>query len=220
MLQFRRSALVLSLTFCVFSAGAAISAPARTADTRPDLKPTFWVRGMPDTIQMNSYSCGAAVFQAVAQYFDHWGYQETFAGELGTSQENGTHPLAIVKGLKQLGLEATLEEGLTIDRLEQYLREGRAVVIDYQAWNDEPSGKDYSAEWEDGHYSILVGYNDTTLFIEDPSTLGTTGYLSKAEFQNRWHDYENENGRRREYRHMAIIVQGPASRQPRFTPID
>ncbi|NLI79568.1 MAG: hypothetical protein GX442_24380 [Candidatus Riflebacteria bacterium] len=201
------------------AAGPAVSA-AGAGGLRHDLKPTFWVRGMPDAIQTNSYTCGVAVFQAVAQYFDHWGYQETYARELGATPEDGTHPAALLAGFRRLGLTATLEEGLTIEALERHLRAGTVVIVDYQAWNGKPAGKDYSTEWEDGHYSILIGFNDTMLFLEDPSTLGTVGYLTRDDFRRRWHDYEVEDGKRREYRQMAIFVRGPSRRQPHFTPID
>lgn len=194
---------------------------AETAVPRPlSMRPDFWVRGMPDAIQVNNYSCGVAVFQAVAQYFDHWGYQEKFAKQLGATPDDGTHPAAIIEGFRGLGLEAHLEEGLTLDRVKEYLRAGRVVIVDYQAWHGKPPVSDYTNEWEDGHYSILLGFNDRLLFLEDPSTLGTIGWLTNEEFLSRWHDYENENGRRREYVRMAIIVSGPARRQPLFTHID
>jgi len=37
------------------------------------------------------------------------------------------------------------------------------VIIDYQAWNGKV-GIDYTNQWEDGHYSILIGFNDRFLF--------------------------------------------------------
>ncbi len=189
---------------------------------KPDvsLVPTFFIRGTPDVMQINNYSCGVAVFQGVAMRFGYWGYQEDFAKILKTSEEDGTHPNAIEKGFKKLGYDARILENLTIDQIKGFLRSGCSVILDYQAWNDEPDGKDYTHEWEDGHYSILVGFNDEVLFIEDPSLLGTIGYLKNNEFISRWHDYEIENGKRREYVHMAIIVKGRIIHQPQFTHID
>lgn len=189
-------------------------------DERVSLKPTFMAKDIPDVIQMNSYTCGVGVFQAVAMHFGYWGYQEEFAKALGSTSDQGTHPARIVKGLKKLGLEAQLLENLTLETLKEKLREGAVVIIDYQAWNEHPEGKDYAKEWEDGHYSILIGYNDDVLFIEDPSLLGTRGYLTNKDFLARWHDYEIENGKRRDYVHMAIVVKGREVLQPEFTHID
>jgi len=191
------------------------------SQSRPNpLKPDFWVRGMPDAIQINSYTCGVAVFQSVAQYFNHWGYQEKYAKELGATPDDGTHPAAIVKGLRNLGLSADIREGLSLGQIKADLKAGKVVIVDYQAWNHKSKGKVYSTEWEGGHYSILVGYNSQLLFLEDPSTLGTIGYLTNTEFLDRWHDYETEGGKRREYVHMAIVIGGPPTRQPLFTHID
>jgi len=199
--------------------------PQSTNDPKPEraqssLIPKFYLKGIPDVMQMNNYSCGVAAFQGVAMHFGYWGYQEEFAKILKTSPEEGTSPIYIVKGFKKLGFHAEIKEKQTIPQIKQYLRDGWCVIVDFQAWNEHPEGKDYSNEWEDGHYGILVGYNDDTLFIEDPSLLGTVGYLSNEEFMSRWHDYENENGKRREYNQMVIIVKGRTVYQRQFTHID
>jgi hypothetical protein len=36
----------------------------------------------------------------------------------------------------------------------------------------------------------------------------------------RWHDYETENGKRREYRQAGIVVRGKPVLQPALTHID
>jgi len=181
--------------------------------------PTRLLPGIPDVIQRNEYSCGVGVFQAIAMYYGYWGYQDEFVKVLGTTEAEGTHPARIVRGFRKLGFEARLVEGLTIDDLKRHIDAGIPVIIDYQAWG-EPANKDYAKEWEDGHYSIAVGYNDQVIFIEDPSLLGTVGYLTHQELMARWHDYEIENGKRREYRQMGIVVRGRIVPQPPFSHID
>ncbi|MFZ2956920.1 MAG: cysteine peptidase family C39 domain-containing protein [Candidatus Ozemobacteraceae bacterium] len=174
---------------------------------------------IPDVIQMNSYSCGVGCVQAVAMHFGVWGYQDEYARELGATPEDGTHPLRITKYLVKIGLDAKIVENMSLDDLRHHIDTHDVVIINYQAWGD-PIGKNYSKEWEDGHYSVAIGYNEKMIFIEDPSLLGTIGYLTNDEFLSRWHDYENENGKRREYRNMGIVVRGKSNPQPRFTHID
>lgn len=183
------------------------------------LRPTRFLAGIPDVIQMNSWSCGVGVVQSVCMYYGIWGYQDEYAREMGTTSDQGTHPLRITAYLQKSGLKASLREGMTLDQLRKEVDQGHLVIIDYQAWG-EPADKDYRQEWEDGHYSLVVGYNDQAIFIEDPSLLGTTGYLKNQEFLDRWHDYEIEGGKRREYVRMAIVVEGKVVPQPRFTHID
>jgi len=183
------------------------------------IKPKAFISGIPDVIQMNSFSCGVAVVQAVATYYGQWGYQEEYAGRLGTTQAEGTHPAAIVRVLRSLGLEAKMIEDMTLKGLKDYFDKGHIVIVDFQAWGSPEDGS-YEGRWEDGHYGIVVGYNDSLIFIEDPSLLGTIGYLTHEGFLSRWHDYENEDGKRREYRHMAIVVRGTPMPQPQFSSIE
>jgi len=183
------------------------------------IKPKAFINGIPDVVQMNSFSCGVAVVQAVATYYGQWGYQEEFAEQLGTTEAEGTHPAAIVRVLRNLGLEAKMIEGMTLKGLKDYFDEGHIVIVDFQSWGHAGDGS-YEGRWEDGHYGIVVGYNNSLIFIEDPSLLGTIGYLTHEDFLSRWHDYENEDGERREYRRMAIVVRGTRIPQPQFSSIE
>lgn len=227
-----------SITAWLVGAFLIIAACTGAQAGQPPLQPEHWVDGVPDCMQMNNYSCGVGCVQAVAQRHGHWGYQAEWAQELGTTPDQGTHPVRIVRCLRHLGLDARLVEGMTAAELRREMDRGHSVIVDYQAWADGKGGTgarggkdfhgptgargahDYSSEWESGHYSIAVGYSATHIFIEDPSLLGTTGVLTWNDFVTRWHDYEIENGRRREYVHAAIVVTKPPTPQPRFTPIE
>lgn len=191
---------------------------------------TFWLacslaacaspRGLenfPDTIQSNNYSCGVAAVQAVLQFYDHWGYADEYAMEMGTSPDEGTHPARMVDCLRKRGLDAQLAEGLTIDDLRRHVDSGVPVIIDFQAWGEK---KDYANEWEDGHYAVVVGFDGDTLILEDPSLLGQRGTMTTTELERRWRDYEIENGKRREYVRSGIVVRGPKTRPAPRTPVE
>ncbi|MBI4871983.1 MAG: C39 family peptidase [Candidatus Riflebacteria bacterium] len=203
-------------TLAALFLGLASTAAARS----PSPIPTRFLRGVPDVRQMNSSSCGAAAVQAVVcAFFGDAEGEADYWELLGSSMKEGTHPKAIVKGLRKLELGAQMREGMTLAELRHHLDAGRLVILDFQAWG-EPAGKDYSKEWEDGHYGVAVGYNDDVVFIEDPSMHGSVGYLSNGELEKRWHDYETEDGRRREYHHLAIVVKGKRRPAPQFRRIE
>jgi predicted double-glycine peptidase len=180
--------------------------------------PIKQLRGIPDVIQSNSWSCGAGAVQAVLTYYGIWGYQDDFAKALGTSEDQGTHPVKMTAYFKKWGLAAELREGLTAVDLRRYVDRGVPVIVDFQAWGNP--GQDYRKAWEDGHYCIVVGYDRRGFYLEDPSLLGTLGYLKTADLEHRWHDYEIEGGKRRPYLRSGIVIEGKRTLQPAVSPID
>lgn len=177
------------------------------------------LRGVPDCMQANNYSCGVGSAQAVLQYFGTWGYQDEMARAMGTSANDGTHPARLTSYLNKQGLKAQVQENMTLTDLEKVVNEGNLTIIDYQAYRESPN-VDYATDWEDGHYSIVVGYDKDKIYIEDPSMFGSVGFLGRNELLTRWRDYEIEQGKRREYVRMGIVVRGKPVPQPDFTHID
>lgn len=177
------------------------------------------LRGVPDCMQANNYSCGVGSAQAVLQYYGIWGYQDELARALGTSARDGTHPARLAAYLNKQGLKAAIQENMSLAELEKVVDEGNLTIIDYQAYRESPNVA-YATDWEDGHYSIVVGYDQDKIYIEDPSMFGSVGFLGRNELLTRWRDYEIEQGKRREYVRMGIVVRGKPVPQPDFSHID
>jgi len=162
--------------------------------------------------QSTSYSCGAAAMLSVLSYWQVYdGDESSLFAPLNTTSENGTDPLNMAKVAKEMGLKATIKTKQTWEDLENDLEQGQTIIVNYQAWHE--SGRatdpvDYSKEWEDGHYSVVIAINGSTIFLMDPSLLGGYGYLSKKDFLSRWHDYEIRQGVRIEHHQLAIYIKG------------
>jgi len=178
----------------------------------------FFITEIPGVIQMNDYSCGVAVVQSVIMHRGLFVYPQELADQLGTTKENGTDPEDIVELLHGYGINARMSENTSFEELIELLHEGKTLIVSFQAWAD-CDNPDYENRWEDGHYGILIGYNASLVFIEDPSMFGSIGYLKQEEFLKRWHDYKMENGIFRPYRNLAIIVEEPKKSVPKFKPI-
>ena len=198
--------------------GAGAPSPAAAVPADP------FFAAVPDVRQSTGYSCGAAALQAVLAY---WGIEERedrLAARLGTTPEAGTHPEAIVRGARELCLTAEIREGLELADLERALAEGTSVIVDLQAWRESPDAP-WTETWDDGHYMVLLGLDAANLYFEDPSLLGARGVIPRAEFVDRWHDYEGEeplDPSDRRYVHMAIFLrgQGPVRARPAaFEPV-
>ncbi len=205
--------LVLGLVFAAgflagrFSTGQ--EAPT-AAGARFESSPTDLLSAVPDVRQSTSYSCGAAALQAVLAYWGTSEREDRLMSRLRTSPEQGTSPDNILRVAREFGLEAELREGMTIAELESALEAGRTVIVDIQAWRGRPD-KSWEETWDDGHYVVLVGRDASNFYFEDPSLLGSRGFIPKAELPGRWHDYEGDpplDEKDRVYRNAAIIIHG------------
>lgn len=170
--------------------------------------------------QANSYSCGAAALTSVLYYYGRYDGRETeLYGRLSVSEQEGTAPDRIVEVARAFGLRAELRQGVTVGDLRAAIARGEPVIVDLQAWTDAPAPVRWRDEWEDGHYVVAVGIDATRLTVMDPSTAAGYAYVSLADLPDRWHDYENADGGRVEYRQMAIFLAGTgaATAYPRAT---
>lgn len=185
----------------------------------------FVLSGVPDVRQSTTYSCGAAALQAVLSYWGIDKRERALMEMLGTNEDAGTSPEAIIEGAKGLGLDAYLKEDLTLDDLEHSVRGGIPIITAIQAWTDSRAkGFSWDADWEDGHYVIVIGLNGKNVYVEDPSLLGTKGLIPRAEFLARWHDYTGTppyDTTDRSYVHLGIFITGkqPAT-APAFSHVD
>jgi len=72
---------------------------------------------------------------------------------------------------------------------------------------------------------ILLGADEENLYFEDPALLGSRGVIPRAEFVERWHDYEGEpplDPSDRKTIRLAIFIRGenPASDSPGFSRVE
>ncbi len=179
---------------------------------------------VPDVRQSTDYTCGAAALQAVLSYWGTDEREDRLAARLKSTPEAGTHPLDILRVAREFGLSAELREGLDLADLERALAGGTTVIVDLQAWR-ERADISWTETWDDGHYMVLLAMDAANLYFEDPSLLGARGKIPRAEFVDRWHDYEGEaplDPTDRQYVRMAIFVKGsrPApARAASFVPV-
>jgi uncharacterized protein len=179
---------------------------------------------VPDVRQSTGYTCGAAALQAVLAYWGTPEREDRLAARLHSTPEAGTHPEAILRVAREFGLRAELREGLDLADLEKAVSEGTTVIVDLQAWR-ESDALPWTETWDDGHYMVLLQMDGDALTFEDPSLLGSRGVIPRAEFVDRWHDYEGDpplDPTDRRYVHMAIFIRGdkpPAAAPARFEPV-
>lgn len=163
---------------------------------------------VPIVRQQTEYSCGAAASLALLRYWKAFdGVEQDLYEDLETDPVAGTDPRSIVAVMKGFGLDARIEEGLSISDLRTALAADQTLIVDLQAWraDTKTSWKD---RWEDGHYVVAVAIDKHRLYVMDPSTSKRYAYVPLTELMDRWHDYTDAGGEIWRLHQMAIFVEG------------
>lgn len=177
-----------------------------------------------DVMQATSYTCGVACALAILDYYGIAEPEDRVASQFGATEEGGTSPSQLLTGFASYGLEAVLKEQTTLDDLRRNLEQGLPTMVAVQAWLEAYPSPDWSQHWEDGHWLIVIGMDEQNVYFEDPSLLRARGWLAKAEFMERWHDYVGEppccDEKDRQYRQVSISVSGNPVNAPSYKHID
>ncbi|MFA6075741.1 MAG: C39 family peptidase [Negativicutes bacterium] len=159
---------------------------------------------IPKTRQATDHTCGVASLQSLLYYYGIEIREDKL--EHALHAEEYAHASDIIKyTCEQPGLTAKSEQQMTMQKLEQYIDKKVPVMVCLQAWPDNPMTiETYQKDWEDGHWVVIIGYDKTNIYMMDPSTLGNYAFVPRAEFEARWHDYEDDLTK--PFIHYGIII--------------
>ncbi len=205
--------LILQLIVLLILADACAQLAQSVNDAPGSEALTALLPGVPDTRQSTEYSCGAAALQAVLNYWGRDVGEEDLMEILNTDLDSGTYPEDILRVAREMGLNAEYRENLTLEEIEASVHQGVPVIVDCQAWRSPASGNvSWSDDWVDGHWMVVIGMDDENVYFEDPYILGSRGFMSRQEFEERWHNprgwYESDTV---EQIHLGIFIQGENS---------
>lgn len=182
--------VVLSVLLAIHRRSAG--KPALSSSPQQQLPATFHVE-LPLNFQTTDFTCGASSTQSVLQGFGFNVTEMSMAAEMGTNSVDGTLWSQIVNATVARGLRVTTSLHMTLDEIYSFIYSMKGcVVVAYQAYkfsnNPAPS---WAADWIDGHYSVIAGWNASGLLLMDPSQdEGYWGYIPTVEFEQRWHDID------------------------------
>lgn len=217
--------LLLCITFIIGLSLGVVLRPRLVGQGDASEATPFLLEGVPDVRQSTTYSCGAAALQALLSYWGIDTREQDLMQKLGTTPEEGTSPQAIVRVAGELGCEASLKENLGFEEIDESLRRRVPVICAIQAWTDSRTAQfSWDKAWEDGHYVIVLGLDSRSVYVEDPSLLGTRGVIPRAEFAARWHDYRGEppyDPSDRAYIRLGVFIVGKKiDAKPAYTPVE
>jgi hypothetical protein len=131
---------------------------------------------LPLVEQSLDYTCGAACFESLYQYFRKASLGELhFAKELGSLQMGYTPIENVVALARQYGFQSELKTGASVADLIHALNTGQVAIL---TWWDEDAG----------HYSLMKSINSTHITLMDPwkAREGSENQLLLKEFVPLW----------------------------------
>jgi len=141
----------------------------------------------PELVQTYDYDCGAKALQAVLAYYGIEKHEDILMIAAKTNKEHGTATIDIEKVLRSYDLKFD-SKSMSPKDLRQYVEKKIPVFVLLQAWNDQTSA--YTDDTNDGHWVVVIGYDNKKLYFEDPYTFVRT-FLADDELILRWHAEEN-----------------------------
>jgi predicted double-glycine peptidase len=210
------------LVLCLLFVGNAFAENSTETNSASD-KLNLTLSGIPDTRQSTEYSCAAAALQAVLGYWGRDISEQDLMEMLNTDRDTGTYPDDILRVAREMGLNATYGENLSLEYVETTLREGVPIIVDCQAWRSVSEyNESWSDEWDNGHWVVIIGLDEYNVYIEDPYILGSRGKMSRTEFLERWHNPRGlDDADTTKQIHMGIAIRDDyPERFPQFRHVD
>jgi predicted double-glycine peptidase len=153
--------------------------------------------------QITKYSCGASALASALGYYGKERRESEIMQEVGANPKDGTPMDALVKAAENAGLQAAVHYDFTVDKLREIVDGRQIAIVDLQAWHGSPT--DYTNQWDDGHYVVLIGVDSQRIYFMDPAILGGRGSMPLKEFETRWHDEDRDGVR---HQHTVIALNG------------
>lgn len=155
--------------------------------------------------QTFDFDCGAKALQIVMAYYGIDVREDELIGELKCDAD-GVPIQNMISVAEKRGFNVVAKCGVSLETVKQYVDENHPVIIIVQAWAERYMVlEDWKEDYDDGHYVIVIGYNDKIIIFEDPASFRRT-WLTEEEFLVRWHDIDPRTQER--FDHFAMVLLG------------
>jgi predicted double-glycine peptidase len=149
--------------------------------------------------------CGPAALSFAVKRFGINISEMELARRIGTTPENGTSWENMIKGARDLGLEAEAYTDKSLDELQELHKKGKEIILD---WMTSSEDNPLCKIEEDGHYSVMDKSTNQYVVLND-SIWGTLVLMKRDKFEKQWYDYDvNKNDK---VYHWALVIGGKMS---------
>jgi len=144
--------------------------------------------------QSNSYYCGPASLKMVLDYYGIKKSQKEVARLTNTTSKTGCSKDALVDAVQKLDLKVKVIDSASLLDLKKHIKKNIPVVVDW-----------YSDKFE-GHYSVVVGFSKSNIYIAD-SYYGKIRKMKSMDFYDRWFDFIGPPSKKGLVLRRMIIVE-------------
>ena len=130
--------------------------------------------------------------KAVLEYYGIIATEKAIGLRAGTTREHGTSPEHLLVAARSYGLEGSWKRTCSVSDLQEWYERGVPVIVNW-----------FSVE--EGHYSVVVGVDKTSVTLMDPE-IGATRTFTRADFKRVWFDFTGSFIRKNSDMHVRCIL--------------
>lgn len=145
--------------------------------------------------QQDYYSCGFVAALTVTRYYSPNTSARKVLEIVRPSINYGVNRFDLIKSLRALGIDATLQDDLTLTKINGLIKKGVPVIV--SVW---PEG------WYSDHWTIVQGFDSKRVHLTN------YGVLSFKEFYEQWSDMDMRG--RGKSREGIVCLPNPSRKNP------
>ncbi|QQS38518.1 C39 family peptidase [Candidatus Woesebacteria bacterium] len=129
--------------------------------------------------------CGPASLKIVLNYYGMKKSEKELAKLCNRDADLGTDDKSMKKAAESLGFRVEIKNESNFDDILGWLKKGVPVIVNWFT-----RGRYYYPEDEvaDGHYSVIIGLDETSIYLQDPE-VGRVRKIKREDFYRVWFDY-------------------------------
>ncbi len=134
---------------------------------------------------LNAGMCGPASLKIVLAYYGVEKTEQELFTLCKTKKDLGTDDKSLGKAAEQLGFKVKMKNKSTFKDIEKWLDKKVPVIVN---WFTRGRTDYTDSDVADGHYSVVVGLDDDSIYLQDPET-GSMRKLDREDFMTVWFDF-------------------------------
>ncbi len=170
---------------------------------------------LPTGRQAFDFSCGPKALQIILAYYGVDVREGDLIDELRCDYR-GAPIKKIISFARKQGFQVFAKCGVSLETVKRYIGEKHPVIVLVQAWAERyMTPEAWKEDYDDGHYVIVIGFENGIVIFEDPSTISIRRtWMREEEFIVRWHDMDPRTQVKLEHFAMVLLGKKPASKTP------